>query len=211
MNRRNFIKSAVIASIAVPTVVSAIKLPPAQLERVNPSGNFIDILTIDELKNHGIRAAIYSANCVDSNGVFAHEKGYCDEHHEPFIRFIHPLCRECAPHILAYNEASVESIKWTRCYNIDKIISKIKESMEYVCLVAYVHCPAVPEEAWPEKWMPVVGGLSKHRYNRIVRTMNDFGPFDCCPEHEKLCVTCRTYNGGSGHCNCANCRCKSLG
>lgn len=175
MNRRNFIRNVSIAAMGIPVISTGITFQSPQLESIQPSGNFIDILSIEELKRCGIRAAHYSANCVDKNGVFGHERGYQDlwvRDSEPFVRKLFVL--KSTPQIWVYNETSVKSVAHTRAHNsyMNAIISEIKEHMEYVCLVAYLHCPAVPTEAWPEKFMPVVGGLSKVRYQQYLKQLN---------------------------------------
>lgn len=208
MNRRNFIKSAAVTAIAFPTIVSAmptkriIQPLPIEPDRIRVQGNYLDILSVEELQSHGIRAAFYSAGCVDSKGVFCGEKGYCDKHMEPFVRFTHVI-HGPMPHLWYYPEKDVKRvIQYYRdgkeatnpnsgeVHSLENLIADIKRNMEYVCFVAYCHFPAVPEEAWPEKWMPVVGGMSKHRYNRVVKSMND-------PRDPMVC-------------DCATCRCKGL-
>ena len=92
MNRRSFLKSAAIVTVAFPTIALAISKPlPPKLERVRIIGNYIDIVSVDELVSYGIRSHYYSATCVDYKGRFAHEKGYCHDHSEPFVRATHVI------------------------------------------------------------------------------------------------------------------------
>ena len=147
------------------------------------TGDYINILTVDELLEYGVRSAIYSASCVDYKGRFAHERGYCHDHSEPFVRFAHVV--KGLPQLWYYPKNAVKLV--TEYYrdgsiatnpdtgekhSLEMAVNDIKEKMEYVCLFAYCHFPAVPEEAWPEKWMPVVGGMSKYRYEQKVRMLN---------------------------------------
>lgn len=184
MNRRSFLKSATVVTIAFPAIALAISNPlPKKLEQVKIIGDYIDILTVNELISYDIRANYSSANCVDYRGRFAHEKDYCGWCSEPFVRSIHVVYG--MPRLWYYAKEDVKKvIKYYRDgrvatnpdngekHSLENAINDIKEKMEYVCFFAYCHFPEVPEEAWPEKWMPVVGGLSKHRYNLYLKQMN---------------------------------------
>ena len=184
MNRRNFLKSALVTTIAFPTIATAInKPPPLKLERVRIVGNYIDIVSVEELVSYGIRSHYYSASCVDYKGRFFHENGYNDNHMEPFVRLTHVV--RGMPRLWYYPERDVKRvIEYYRSgrmatnpdngekHSLENAINDIRENMEYVCFFAYCHFPGVPEEAWPEKWMPVVGGMSKYRYNNAVRMLN---------------------------------------
>ncbi len=204
MNRRHFIKSAAIASVAIPSIAMAIKPSPPKLERVHLRGDYIDIMDVEELQEHGIRAQIYSASCIDSKGTFAGERGYCDKHMEPFCRQSH-IVKSLPQYWIGkywghstFTQEQVESVirdmrrghfslrKGDEMWTLTRAIEEIKQNMEYVCLFGYTLFPEVKEEAWPAKWMPVVGGLSKYRYNQMVASMNDpRDPLTCD------CATCR--------------------
>jgi hypothetical protein len=158
-------------------------------------GNYVEILSIDEIRSYGIRSAVYTATCVDRYGRFAHERGYVDLPHEsePFVRATHPVYG--MPHwwvgqywhnkeesTMAHIKQMVDEFRAGKImtnggkrYSIADSVKEIKEKMEYVCVFAYCHLDPVEEEAWPEKWMPVVGGLSKYRYHQYLRQLQNKG------------------------------------
>lgn len=198
MNRRNFLKSAAVAAIGFPTIAMALK-PIKEPERVRIVGNYVEILSVDELRSYGIRSSTYSATCVDKNGYFCHEKEYSGgewkdrpfNRFEPFIRktfvvrslpqwwigrYWHNEEESTMRHIKAMVDEFRNDAVWVKnneVYCIADCIDEIKEKMEYVCFFAYCKVDPVPEEAWPGKWLPVVGGLSKHRYNLYLKQMNE--------------------------------------
>lgn len=175
MNRRNFIKNTAIISIAVPAMVDAATLKP-NLESVRITGEDIPIFTIEELQQYGLRSAIYSANCVDKNGVFAHETGYQPRHSEPFVRKTFVI--KTLPRLFSKDQVPIVLGKmrsglsgngtWTK----ENVIEFIRETMEYVCLAWYCECPCLCGKCDGKTWLPVVGGLSKHRYNLYLKQMN---------------------------------------
>jgi hypothetical protein len=189
MNRRHFIKSAAIASVITPTIVKGIN-PVIQPEKVRLPNveDFINILTIEELQRHGIRSAIYSASCVDKNGRFAHKRGYCDlwlRDSGPFVRQTFRI--QCLPKVYSFVDdtpyihsivARVRSgIKLGfggQEYSRENVIHEIKQKMEYVCLVWYCSIPCLcgRNSCKSKTWIPVVGGLSKHRYNLYLKQLN---------------------------------------
>jgi len=184
MNRRHFIKTAVAAAIALPTIsasaeiVNSLILTPKP-ETVRVDGECIHILTIKELRQHGIRSAIYSANCVDRYGKFAHEQGYYDlglGDTEPFVRKTIRL--QCLPKIYSDDTARVMTLigkirAGGQEYSLTNIIEEIKKIMEYVCLVAYAKTPCICGHASCKPYyIPIVGGLSKYRYQLYLKQMN---------------------------------------
>ena len=181
MNRRKFIKSAVIASVATSTIVSALT-PIEKPERIHTHGEFYEIIPINWLKPYGIRVAPYSACCVDNNGRFAHEKGYQDEYwrSEPFI--VQSFRLHCLPKLYSTDPSWTGPIigkvrsgvnLGARSYTVEGIAQEIKSKMEYVSLVAYFLFPGAPSEAWPPCFIPIVRGLSKYRYNLYLKQLNE--------------------------------------
>jgi hypothetical protein len=189
MNRRKFLKSCVIASFVAPTVTMSL-IPKPELEVINGGHNYIDIFTVDELKSYGIRSATYCASVVDKNGVFAHEPGFLDwdwtkpnpgpKINEPFIRKTFVL--KSLPKIYEENKKCVDVVlgkmrsglvgpgSWME----QKVIDEIKEHMEYVCLVVYAQAPCLcGRDTCPKHWIPIVGGMSKKRYERHLRELNE--------------------------------------
>jgi hypothetical protein len=179
MNRRNFIKSAAVASVAFPTIVSAIK-PIEKPERVWTEGDMIEIVPLDWLRICGIRAEYYSANCVDKNGRFAHERGFQDlwlRDSEPFV--VQSFRLQCMKKIYSKNPDDAKSVvKKIRLpsseFYVQTIIDEIKEKMEYVSMVAYALCPCLcGRSSCPKYFIPIVSGLSKYRYNLYLKQLND--------------------------------------
>jgi hypothetical protein len=150
------------------------------LETIYPVENFIPVLTEDELIDRGIRSSRCFASSVDKNGIFAHEPEYDHEHSEPFIRKTYIL--KSIPNRLWKNTWKeknhiLEIIRLTvnlrkNEYLISKVIDEVKEHMEYVCMIAYAYFEEVPSEAWAEKIVPVVMGLPKCKYNKLVENLN---------------------------------------
>jgi len=175
MNRRNFIKTCAVASLSIPSVMVA-SAHSEPLERVKIQ-SFINILTIEELKENGIRAATYSANCVDKNGIFAHERGYQDLRGDaPFVRNTFKL--HSLPSLYTNDIKNVYRLKqklnenWGfggSEYTKEAVFNEIKHHMEYVCLVGYAYLKASSE--WPEKYIPIVGGLSKVKYKQLIKNI----------------------------------------
>ena len=177
MNRRNFLKSSGVILGTVPSVASVFyKSYTLPLERVGPVDEFVDILTIDELNKFGIRSAIYSAGCVDKNGIFAYEYGYDHTKSEPFCRMSYVL--RCLPKIWSNKKRNVypiiEKIKSGDKYSIHQIINEVKEHMEYVCIVGYALAPCLcGSEKCLKHYIPVMSGVDKIRYNRLVNNLNN--------------------------------------
>ena len=171
MNRRNFLRTSIVASAA------AIVIPSFAFKRKN----YIPILTEDELRDRGIRSSRYYASCVDKNGIFAHESGFDVLHYEPFIRKTYVL--KCIPNRLWKSDWKeknhiLERIRLTSNlrrneYLISNVIDEVKEHMEYVCMIAYCYCEEIPSEAWGERIIPFVMGLSKVDYKRKVKDLSD--------------------------------------
>lgn len=171
MNRRKFIKSSVIAAISIPTIAVGV-IPKPELESIR-AGGYVNILDIEELKSHGIRAAIYSANCVDKYGTFAHETGFKEGSDEKFVRKTFVL--KSLPEIWVPEpiEDHIKILKKDPRI-VKSVISEIKEHMEYVCLVGYVKAPCLcGNDTCHKHWIPVVGGLTKKRYKIHLQDLNE--------------------------------------
>jgi hypothetical protein len=158
--------------------ISSRSLP---LEKVSIT-DYINILTVDELREHGIRSAIYPASCVDKEGLFAHEEGYCSDRFEPFVRRIFVL--RCLPKIWSSNPRDVKptigkihsGVKLDgKEFSVEKIVEEIKEHMEYVCLVRYALAPCLcgSSRCTSKHFSPIVGGLTKKRYRQYLKELNE--------------------------------------
>lgn len=169
MNRRNFIQKTILGSSLIPLISTDVfSEPKSKLF----DSETIEILSLNELKNNGIRSAIYSASCVDKNGKFPLDVGFDYKHNEPFVRQTYGL--ECLPILAPISGGLLCNID---CISLSKnrLINEIKEKMEYVCLVWYVNNG--------KSWIPVVGGLTKHKYQFMVDNMNVKNKL----EYNKLC------------------------
>lgn len=172
MNRRSFIKSCVITGIAIPTIGFSFE---NHEHKTYPINDFVEILSLNQLKEHGIRCAPYCASCVDNNGMFPHEGGYNSTISEPFIKKAFVL--NSLPRI----HSDVKAVKLTlgkmrsgvkldgKEWSVEKVITEIKEKMEYVCYVCY---GKVPCSCGDFLYVPFVGGLNKQRYQLYLEQMN---------------------------------------
>ena len=174
MNRRNFLRSGIASVVVLPFIgLAKEKEIPFEVD-----GDYIEILNPVQLNHWGFRSAHYCANCVDKNGIFAHETGFDHDHSEPFIVKYRRL--ECMRRVDVGREDLIQEWK-SQIFNSEfgqgylraKIKKEIREKMEYVTGVWYIKSPCIsccnPN---CKQWVPLIRGLYKERYNRYMKDFN---------------------------------------
>jgi hypothetical protein len=130
--------------------------------------DYIEIISLDELKTHGIRCAIYSASCIDINGLFYGDVGYDQKKNTPFVVKHHII--QSLPRIPSDDVNEVNSVISSMTSEIKQsLITELKSRLAYVSSVAYLLTPCLcGEEQCKKHYSPSVRGFDKLRYEQYI-------------------------------------------
>lgn len=182
MNRRNFIKTSVLAGMISPSLFASTGSINMKIDAWKHCVRIFD--SEDFLKMSGIDGAPFCATVIDRAGKFCHDPLFSDSGGTiPIIVKRHRI--QCLPAIILPKESPpgddtlvVDYVKKIRnSISIqNKLIKELKLTFRYISFLEYmaVQCLCGSEKCSGhyKKWVPYVQGITYKRYHNFLESGN---------------------------------------